>query len=62
MSTPGYGMDYHRPDMIGRFARNKVAANLLMLIMLLAGVVGMTKMNTQFLPSFQSEFIIIRVT
>lgn len=62
MNTPGYGMDYHRSDMIGRFARNKVAANLLMLIMLLAGVVGLTKMNTQFLPSFQSEFIVVRVT
>ncbi len=57
----GYGMDYHKQDLIGRFAQHKVAANLLMLVMLLAGVIALGKLNTQFLPSFQSEFVVIRV-
>jgi multidrug efflux pump subunit AcrB len=58
----GYGMDYHKQDLIGRFAQHKVAANLLMLLMLIAGAVALSKLNTQFLPSFQSEFVVIRVT
>ena len=51
----------HRSDLIGRFAQHKVAANLLMLIMLLAGVVSLLKLNTQFLPNFEPDFITVRV-
>ena len=51
----------HRSDLIGRFAQHKVAANLLMIIMLLAGVVSLMKLNTQFLPNFEPDFITIRV-
>ena len=52
----------HKNDLIGRFAQHKVAANLLMMIMLIAGVVGLIKLNTQFLPNFALDFINIRVT
>lgn len=51
----------HRSDLIGRFAQHKVAANLLMLIMLLAGVVSLIKLNTQFLPNFEPDYIVVRV-
>lgn len=51
----------HQNDLIGRFAQHKVAANLLMLLMLLAGAVGLTKLNTQFLPTFSLDFVTVRV-
>jgi len=51
----------HKNDLIGRFAQHKVAANLLMLIMLLAGVVSLIKLNTQFLPNFEPDYITARV-
>jgi len=51
-----------KPHLIGRFAHHKLAANLLMLIMLLAGVAGLTKLNTQFLPSFALDYITVSVT
>lgn len=51
----------HRSDLIGRFANHKVAANLLMLIMILAGIVALGKLNTQFLPTFEPDFITVRV-
>ena len=51
----------HKSDLIGRFAQHKVAANLLMLIMLLAGFVSLLKLNTQFLPNFEPDFITVRV-
>ena len=51
----------HKSDLIGRFAQHKVAANLLMLIMLLAGFVSLMKLNTQFLPNFEPDFITVRV-
>ena len=51
----------HKNDLIGRFAQHKVAANLLMLILLLAGVVSLIKLNTQFLPNFEPDYITARV-
>jgi len=51
----------HKQDILGRFAQHKVAANLLMLIMLLAGVVSLIKLNTQFLPNFEPDYITARV-
>jgi len=60
--TPADKSSNHREDLIGRFAQHKVAANLLMLIMLLAGAVSLIKLNTQFLPSFEPDFIVVRVT
>lgn len=52
---------YHKNDLIGRFAQHRVAANLLMLIMLLSGAFALSKLNTQFLPNFEPDFITVRV-
>jgi len=51
----------HQSDLIGRFAQHKVAANLLMLIMMIAGAIGLFKLNTQFLPNFSLDFITVKV-
>jgi len=50
----------HRNDFIGAFAQHKVAANLLMVIMLLAGVWGLSNLNVQFFPNFEVEVVTAR--
>ncbi|MGB1110506.1 MAG: efflux RND transporter permease subunit [Gammaproteobacteria bacterium] len=50
----------HHTDLLGIFANHRVAANLLMLLLLLAGAVALTKLNTQFFPNFELEYIQIR--
>jgi len=47
--------------MIGLFARHKVAPNLLMIVMLLAGLVALLKLNVQFFPSFELDYASVRV-
>ena len=54
-------MKTHKPDFIGLFAQHKVAANLLMLILVLAGLLSLTRLNTQFFPSFVLDTITVRV-
>ncbi len=51
----------HQTNLIGRFAQHPVAANLLMLMMLLSGVWALSKLNTQFLPNFALDFITVTV-
>jgi multidrug efflux pump subunit AcrB len=51
----------HRGDLIGLFAHHKVAANLLMVIMLLAGLYGLDRLNAQFFPTFALEIVTVRV-
>ncbi|MFN3579833.1 MAG: efflux RND transporter permease subunit, partial [Pseudomonas sp.] len=46
---------------IGFFVRHKVAANLVMLIMLMIGVLGLLRMNIQFFPTFALDFVNVRV-
>jgi multidrug efflux pump subunit AcrB len=46
---------------IGFFARHPVAGNLLMLIMLILGVYGLTKLTRQVLPDFELDLISIQV-
>lgn len=60
-ATPPTQANYHANDLLGRFAQHRVAANLLMLIMLLAGAVALVKLNTQFLPDFEPDYITVRV-
>jgi multidrug efflux pump subunit AcrB len=48
-------------DFIGVFAQHKVAANLLMLIMVLAGLLSLSKLNTQFFPTFALDVITVRI-
>lgn len=51
----------HKSDLLGRFAHHKVAANLLMIIMLLAGAFALERLNVQFFPNFQLDVITVRV-
>lgn len=44
------------------FASHRVAANLLMVLMILAGAWGIKKLNTQFFPNFELDVITIQVT
>nr|WP_243750570.1 efflux RND transporter permease subunit [Thiomicrorhabdus marina] len=47
--------------MIGVFARHKVAPNLLMIVMILAGIVALMKLNVQFFPNFELDYASVRV-
>ncbi len=51
----------HKNDLIGLFAQHRVAANLMMAIMILAGIWALTRLNTQFFPNFSLEIINVRV-
>ncbi|MEN8719059.1 MAG: efflux RND transporter permease subunit, partial [Oceanococcaceae bacterium] len=42
---------------ISTFTRHPVAANLLMVMMILSGLWGLAKLNTQFFPTFDIDFI-----
>ncbi|NNE63093.1 MAG: efflux RND transporter permease subunit, partial [Gammaproteobacteria bacterium] len=44
-------------DLIRMFARHRVAANLLMAMMILAGVIGLQKLNVQFFPNFALDSV-----
>ena len=50
----------HR-DFIAIFAQHKVAANLLMIIMIMAGVLSLSKLNTQFFPTFALDVVTVTV-
>ena len=43
------------------FTSHKVAANLLMLLMILSGIWGLQRLNTQFFPNFELDVITISV-
>ncbi len=47
--------------LIGLFARHKVAPNLLMIVMILAGIVALLKLNVQFFPTFELDYAQVRV-
>jgi len=51
----------HYRDFIGLFAQHKVAANLLMIIMVMAGLLSLSKLNTQFFPTFALDVVTVRV-
>ena len=46
---------------IALFAQHRVAANLLMIIMILLGSWALSKLNTQFFPNFELDVITVRV-
>jgi len=50
-----------RGGVIGFFVHHKVAANLVMLVMLLAGALGIARMNIQFFPTFALDVVSVRV-
>lgn len=51
----------HQQNLIGTFAQHKVAANLLMVIMIMGGIWALSKLNTQFLPNFAVDIITVTV-
>lgn len=51
----------HRHDFIGMFAQHRVAANLLMVVMLISGVLALNRLNTQFFPNFALDVISVQV-
>lgn len=50
-----------RRGVIALLLQHRVAANVLMLLALLAGLAAITRMNVQFFPSFELDFISVRV-
>jgi len=50
----------HKDDLIGIFSKHKVAANLLMIIMILLGIWGLKGLNIQFFPDFEVEIISVK--
>ena len=46
-------------SLLGVFARHRVAANLLMVMMLLSGVIALDKLNVQFFPNFELDQITV---
>ena len=50
-----------REGFLGFFVRHRTAANLVMLIMFLAGFVGLSRMNTQFFPDFGIDMVLTTV-
>ncbi|BAO45115.1 efflux RND transporter permease subunit [Thiolapillus brandeum] len=51
----------HKDGIIGIFARHPVAANLVMIIMLLSGALALSSLNTQFFPTFDIQIVTVRV-
>ncbi|MGK0399589.1 MAG: multidrug efflux pump subunit AcrB [Gammaproteobacteria bacterium] len=52
----------HQNDLLGLFANHKVAPNLLMIMMIIAGIIALTKLNVQFFPTFELDTISISTT
>ncbi len=60
-TPPGPPSAGGRGGLIGLFANHPVAANLLMVMMLLAGVWALRQLNTQFFPTFNIDYATVRV-
>lgn len=54
-------MNIHSIKIIESFAKHKVAANILMLIMMLSGIFALSKLNVQFFPDFEIEVVTVTV-
>ncbi len=46
-------------SLLGVFARHRVAANLLMVMMILSGVIALQKLNVQFFPNFELDLVTV---
>jgi len=46
-------------SLLGVFARHRVAANLLMVMMILAGGIALQQLNVQFFPNFELDQITV---
>lgn len=47
--------------LISLFATHRVAANLLMLLMIVAGILGISRLNVQFFPTFELDIVTVSV-
>ena len=54
-------MANHSDGWIPFFARHKVAANLLMILMIMGGVFALEKLNVQFFPNFSLDIVRVSV-
>ena len=52
---------FGRHGIIGLFVRHRNASNLLMAMMLIAGLFSLTRLNTQFFPTIGLDFIVVSV-
>ena len=52
-------MKKHGP--LAALLRHPVAANVLMLLAIFAGLVGVSRMNVQFFPTFELDIVSVRV-
>jgi multidrug efflux pump subunit AcrB len=50
-----------KKGVIGFFVHHRVAANLVMLVMILGGFLALTRMNIQFFPTFALDVVSVRV-
>ncbi|KXS49729.1 MAG: acriflavin resistance protein, partial [Marinobacter sp. T13-3] len=50
-----------KKGVIGFFVHHRVAGNLVMLVMLLGGALGLMRMNIQFFPTFALDVVSVRV-
>ena len=50
-----------RRDLIAAFAHHPVAGNLLMILLIVAGLFAVSRLNIQFFPSFDLDVITVRV-
>ncbi|MCU0840726.1 MAG: efflux RND transporter permease subunit [Thiobacillaceae bacterium] len=50
-----------RQDTLAAFAHHPVAGNLLMIILIVAGLFALTRLNVQFFPNFSLDVITVRV-
>ena len=48
-------------DLLGSFVHHPVAANLLMLILIIAGLFAASRLNVQFFPNFNLDVVTVRV-
>lgn len=51
----------HKADLIGIFAHHPVAANLLMILIIIGGIFALERLNIQFFPNFELDFIQVSV-
>ncbi len=58
---PGSEPARERGGLLAMFARHRVAANLLMAIFIVVGLVGLVRLNTQFFPDFRIDWITVSV-
>ena len=60
-SAPGLSPSDRSTGLVAAFAGHPVACNLLMAIMILAGAWALNRLNTQFFPTFDIDFITVTV-